>query len=330
MRSPRARVRSCLLLLSLSCPGDGRCFRVGHPAGWLMREGQATVTTTECQPVAPLGKGSARSSVWVSPSPSVARTSMVWLPGGGVPLVDPLAPGVDRWPRRRARAWCHVAVVDADLDPLDAAVLGPGDAGDGDRAGAELGERRRRVDARHRLDRRLGGPAALDPVRRRSASKVVSSRSTSHLRGRHVAVEAGHDHPHREAVLERQRLAVHPDGEHRVAAVHRDRGRGADGQPVDGAGRPAGRRRVRRRPRSAGRRSGHAEPAGVADVLAADLVGDAGQRDVALDQSAARAAAAKSARARGRPCRGSAGASRRRRPRARRARCRPGRSRRSA
>ncbi|GLY27264.1 hypothetical protein Kisp02_06290 [Kineosporia sp. NBRC 101731] len=35
---------------------------------------QATVTTIDCQPDEPLGKGSARSSTWISPSPSTART----------------------------------------------------------------------------------------------------------------------------------------------------------------------------------------------------------------------------------------------------------------
>ena len=42
---------------------------------------QVTVTTTECQPVAPSGNGGARSSGWVAPVPSVALTSRVWRPG---------------------------------------------------------------------------------------------------------------------------------------------------------------------------------------------------------------------------------------------------------
>ena len=35
---------------------------------------------TECQPLAPFGTGSARSSVWTSPSPSIARTVTVCSP----------------------------------------------------------------------------------------------------------------------------------------------------------------------------------------------------------------------------------------------------------
>ena len=47
----------------------------------------------------------------------------------------------------------------------------------------------------------------------------MSSSDVSHLRGGHVAVQAGHDQPGREAVLDRQRLAVHADGHERVAPV---------------------------------------------------------------------------------------------------------------
>ncbi len=36
------------------------------------------------------------------------------------------------------------------------------------------------------------------------------------FRGGHVAVESGDDQPYREAMFQRQRLAVHADGEQRV------------------------------------------------------------------------------------------------------------------
>lgn len=47
---------------------------------WRGVSGQDTSTTTECQPVAPLGTVPTRLSVWVTPVRSVARTSRVWLP----------------------------------------------------------------------------------------------------------------------------------------------------------------------------------------------------------------------------------------------------------
>ena len=86
-------------------------------------------------------------------------------------------------------------------------------------------------------------------------------------------------------MLERQRLAVHPDGDQRLALlVEQDRQRGARGEVV-GAG---GADRV-----GAVLDAGLAEevadrdpdPGGVADVLAADRVRDAGQRDPPLHQA---------------------------------------------
>ncbi|GFJ82178.1 hypothetical protein Phou_063580 [Phytohabitans houttuyneae] len=51
-----------------------------HLSGSRWRTGYRMVTATVCQPVAPSGKGAARSGVWVSPVASVARTRMVWPP----------------------------------------------------------------------------------------------------------------------------------------------------------------------------------------------------------------------------------------------------------
>ena len=83
-------------------------------------------------------------------------------------------------------------------------------------------------------------------------------------------------------MLDRQRLAVHADGDHGVAPVTCSLDREAalvavDGSADDlvGAGLHAG---LVEQVVEAG-----AEPAGVAGELAADLVGHAGQRDVALD-----------------------------------------------
>src|SRR2546421_5673059 len=50
--------------------------------------------------------------------------------GGGIPVVDPLAPGIDGLfgGQSGGLPW---AIVDLDFDGSDAAMLGPGDTGDG-------------------------------------------------------------------------------------------------------------------------------------------------------------------------------------------------------
>ena len=111
----------------------------------------------------------------------------------------------------------------------------------------------------------LTGPCSHQP---RSVQYAVKSANVRDLQVDHplarrdVAVEPGHDHAHREAVLDRQRLAVHRDREHRVAVVGERRQRRAAGPAVVGglqhgvgaglhaglvrAGRRAGRRSTRR------------------------------------------------------------------------------------
>ena len=114
---------------------------------------------------------------------------------------------------------------------------------------------------------------------------VVSVIRVIHLLGADEAVEPGHHHPGREAVL--PRAAASPFMPIAIIAsrpsVARSSGvlivipstsvltgsgrrRAADAGPVEQVGEP------------------DAEPAGAADVGAADVVGDAGERDVALDQ----------------------------------------------
>ena len=82
-----------------------------------------------------------------------------------------------------------------------------------------------------------------------------------------------------------QGLAVHADGDERVAPVHHDRGRRTGGPAV---GRPA--HQLVRALVDAGLEQHvaqrHAEPAGGAGVATADLVGHADQREVPLDQGA--------------------------------------------
>ena len=115
-------------------------------------------------------------------------------------------------------AGCHAPLVDLHLDARDADVLLPGDPGD-DRL-ARLHARCRRGTSMR--DCSLIGPRSDQP---RAVQYAVDLVEAGHLElgdplgRRHVAVQAGDDHPHREPVLGRQRLAVHADSEDRVAIV---------------------------------------------------------------------------------------------------------------
>ena len=100
-------------------------------------------------------------------------------------------------------------------------VLGPGDAADDGVAGVDL------VDSGLGVSMRLEILIGASVAQSRSVqyAVLVVVRRQRHagdpLAGADEAVEAGHDHPRREAVLARQRLAVHADRDHRVAAVER-------------------------------------------------------------------------------------------------------------
>src|SRR5690606_23232360 len=95
-------------------------------------------------------------------------------------------------------------------------------------------------------------------------------------------------HPDGEPVGEGERFAVHADGEHRVPAVHDVLDGGAERHAVhragdDLVGLPSpGRRLDARLLEQVGQAD--ADPSGVADVGAADLVGDAAEGDLALDE----------------------------------------------
>ena len=138
--------------------------------------------------------------------------------------------------RRMPRCWAHAT---------PATVTGP--------AVSRL-RRAGRVDAGLGLDRALRRPAARHPVR----VEVVEAGELElghPLGGRDVAVEAGHHHADREAVLDRQRLAVHADGEQGVAAVAQHGGRGAAGPAVDRAADDLVGAVLAARPRRAGPRA---------------------------------------------------------------------------
>src|SRR5690606_27453474 len=126
---------------------------------------------------------------------------IAWL---GVPLVDPLAPRVGARDVGQAGRLPRT-VVDADLYALDAAVLCPGHAGDGDRACGDVVAGSRDVDPRGDFHRAPLSPAAGRPVRLERVEPAHLE--VDHpLGGADVAVQARHDHPHREPVLEGQRL----------------------------------------------------------------------------------------------------------------------------
>ena len=151
----------------------------------------------------------------------------------------------------------------------------------------------------------MTGPRSDQPLSVQYAVKSVEAGDleVDHPLGRRdVAVEPGHQHPHREAVVDRQRLAVHRDRQHRVGpGVGELLQRGAAGPAVPrglqhrvGAALDAGLGEQRVDPDAA--------PPGVADQRAADGVGHAverqpvlgdlpvdellvGQRDLAVDHA---------------------------------------------
>ena len=203
------------------------------------------------------------------------------LAGLRVPGQVPLPPVVDAGGRAELGR-LPAAAVDLDLDLADAPVLGPRDAADEGLARTDLVEGLRGVDPARDLDGGVGGPVPLGPVR--LLLVVRRQREAGEpLAGADEPVQAGHDHPDGEPVLARQRRAVHADRDHGVAAVGGDPERRADGHAVDvggqdlvGAVADAGPVEQVGEP--------HAEPPGAADVRAADVVGHAGEGDVALDQ----------------------------------------------
>ena len=202
-------------------------------------------------PLEPSGNGVALTAVCTSPSLRGRADRERVLAGLGLPGQVPLPPVVVAG-RRAELGGLPGAAVDLDLDLVDAAVLRPGDAADEGVAGVDLLERLRGVDPAGDLDRGVGRPVALGPV-----GVLLVVRRQRHpgqpLGGADEAVEPGHHQPHREAVLAGQRLAVHADRDHRVAAVRGQVERRADGEPVDVGAEDLVGAGCRRRPGRAGR-----------------------------------------------------------------------------
>ena len=96
-----------------------------------------TSTEIDGHPLAPSGMGEACCSVCTAPVLSVARAVMVRA-RHGLPFERPQSPGVVGV-RRTERRRLPGTVVDTNLDRLDATVLSPGDAADGDRARVQPG-----------------------------------------------------------------------------------------------------------------------------------------------------------------------------------------------
>ena len=207
-----------------------------------------------CQPVAPSGSTSALAPVCTSPSP-VGRPHA----HGVVARLEldgraPLHPGVVAGRRGRARPAVQAPPSTATSTPVDADVLVPGARRRSSTSPAATVAPLRGTSIREAI---LTGPRSPQPRWVQYASKSVEAGDLhvdDPLGRRDVAVEAGHDHAHREAVLDRQRLAVHRHREHRVAAVGEGLERGAAGPAVVGGLQHGVGAGLRRRPRP-GRRA---------------------------------------------------------------------------
>ncbi len=174
------------------------------------------------------------------------------------------------------------AVIDLHLDAGYPDVLLPRHARDDGLAGGHGDARAGHIDTGLQLDGAEFRPAARGPV----ALGLIEPRDLEiddPLGGRYVSVEPGYDHPHRKAVLGRKGLAVHADGENRIAIVSERLQWRPRGEPID-------RRRqhhvgIRRRA-SPGEQlaDGVTQPYRVADEVTADVVRDARECRRALIQ----------------------------------------------
>src|ERR671910_626195 len=206
------------------------------------------------------------------------------LAGFGVPLVDPLPPGIQGELFREAGLVPGRAAVGRDLDTLDATVGRPGDAADRGLAGRDLCAVLYGVDAGLGLYGALLRPGALDPVR--IEVPVGELYLAKPLGRRDVAVEAGDHEAHGVAVLDRELAAVQAEGDQRLAAVKRDVRSEARGEAVHAAAHEllgGTRDLVAAHPRL-GEHVGEQNPgpAPVRDEPATDGIGDARERDVRL------------------------------------------------
>src|SRR5215207_1400277 len=138
----------------------------------------------------------------------------------GVPVVGVLPPGIFGELLREAGFVPGLTAVGRDLDLLDTAMRGPGDAAYRILACGEIIAVLDGVDAGLGFDRAFLRPGALDPVR--VEVPVREFYLGDPLRRRDVAIEAGDDEANRVAVLYGELAAVQAEGDQRLAAVQCD------------------------------------------------------------------------------------------------------------
>src|SRR5919112_6549540 len=202
----------------------------------------------------------------------------------GVPVVDVLPPGI--FGELICEVGCvpGLSAVCGDLDLLDTAVWGPGDAANRVLAWGEVVAVIDGIDTGLGLDRALFCPGALDPVR--VEVPVGELYLGEPLGGRDVSVEAWDDESNGVSVLYGELAAVQAEGDQGVAAVQRDVRLEARRKAIDAAAHEL----------SGGVgdlvpahtclledvREQHPGPAPVGDEPAADGVGDARESYVSL------------------------------------------------
>ena len=199
-----AHVGQCSRSMRSSLAGGGRGQRT-----WQARCGQ---------PVAPSGAGGATSSVCSWPVAVGRPGDDRVVAGRGVPRVAATAPTCRRSPRARARTRCQspssTCTSTLAMPRFGAQATPAIGCGPAARSAFDFGTSMRDCG----LDRCLPRPAAGRPV----AVDVVPGGQLDlgqPLRGRHVAVEPGHDEAGGVAVLGRERLTVHRVGDERGAPV---------------------------------------------------------------------------------------------------------------
>src|ERR1700685_929085 len=144
-----------------------RCYSVGsvrRPRGSLRTPVQVTVTTTESQPVAPLGNTPAWLAVWTAPVPSVARTWRACSPDGAS-QAHTHCRQVSVPSAAASLAVCHgpLSTLTCTREMPRGGAQAPPPARDPPRR--ELRDGPRHVDPRLGPDRGLPRVAALGPVR---------------------------------------------------------------------------------------------------------------------------------------------------------------------
>ena len=174
--------------------------------------------------------------------------------GGGVPAVDPLPPQVRCRPSARRRLLPRRRRRSAPRPRRCRGVCAQATPAIGPAPARRWRERLRGVDAGAIL---IGASAAQSRSIQYASIGVVRRQlmPVIHLQALRSRRDRGRPSG-RGSRARGQGLAVHADGDHRVAAVGARVERRADGHAVDVGGRRSGRRRPRRRPARAGRRAG--------------------------------------------------------------------------